>query len=69
MEKKFAIKIIVNATGHTDYVKVLKNTTRGTVVVEKRFTERAAKSWITRRMKELAGTRNENTWTYEIVER
>lgn len=58
-----------NNTGRITSVSALKRTSRGTFIESKKFkTERAAKTWITKRVNELAGTANENTWSYQIVE-
>lgn len=68
MTNYYTIKETVNATGYVSYISVAKHTSRGWTKESKKFkTEKAAKSWITRREKELAGTCMENTWSYEIV--
>ena len=58
-----------NNTGRSRDISVVKRTSRGTFFESKKFkTERAAKTWITKRVNELAGTANENTWSFQIIE-
>lgn len=64
----FKVKETNLVTKETYMVKRVKHTSRGWVCVNKEFkTESAAKAWITRRMKELAGTSNEGVFAYEVV--
>lgn len=64
----FEIKETNLVTGYSRHIVVAKHTSRGWTTVAKQFkTEAAAKSWITRRNKELAGGKNANTWSFEIV--
>lgn len=65
----FTINERNNNTGRVRDITEIKRTSRGTFLESKKFkTERAAKSWITKRFNELVGTENENTWSFEIVE-
>lgn len=64
----FRIKETNTKTGYTAFIKKMVHTSRGWFEESKTWkTEKAAKTWITKRMNELAGTSNENTWKFEIV--
>ena len=65
----YGIKETVMATGCSRMISKMENTSRGWVSKTKKFkTERGAKSWITRRQKELDGSGRENDWNYEVIE-